>query len=319
VLALTPLNGHRSPTPTVPGMVEHATPPTESPDLDMEHDDAPRRFRRLENILGPGSPPGLTNQEVTEELLAAINEEPSSADEALKVKEWRLAMPEEMASIEENKTWTLVSLPHGNLAIGLKWVFKLKYNEVADIVKHKARLVAKGYVQQHGIDFDEVFAPVAQMGSIRLVLAVAAHHGWPVHQMNVKSTFLNGDFNEEVYVTQPPGFTAEGHEQKVLKLHKALYGLCQAPRAWNAKLNTSLMKLRFTRCRTEHGLYTRVRSHSRLVVGVYVDDLLIVGECVKEIDRFKDEMKQSFHMSDLGPLSYYLGIEVKQGRHGVEL
>jgi hypothetical protein len=107
-------------------MVEHATPPTESPDLDMEHDDAPRRFRRLENILGPGSPPGLTNQEVIEELLAAINEEPSSADEALKVKEWRLAMPEEMASIEKNKTWTLVSLPHGNRAIGLKWVFKLK-------------------------------------------------------------------------------------------------------------------------------------------------------------------------------------------------
>jgi hypothetical protein len=84
--------------------------------------------------------------------------------------------------------------------------------EAADIVKHKARLVAKGYVQQHGIDFDEVFAPVAQMGSVRLVLAVAAHHGWPVHHMDVKSTFLNGDFNEEVYVTQPPGFTAEGHE-----------------------------------------------------------------------------------------------------------
>jgi hypothetical protein len=104
-----------------------------------------------------------------------------------------------------------------------------------------------------------------------------------------------------------------------LKLHKALYELHQAPRGWNAKLNTSLMEVGFARCRTEHGLYTRVKSNSRLVVGVYVDDLLIVGECVKEIDWFKDEMKQSFHMSDLGPLSYYLGIEVKQGRHGVEL
>jgi hypothetical protein len=212
-----------------------------------------------------------------------------------------------------------VNLPCGHRAIGLKWVFKLKYNEAGDIVKHKARLVAKGYVQQHGIDFNEVFAPVARMESVHLVLAMAVHHGWPAHQMDVKSSFFNGDLNEEVYVTHPPGFIAEGHEQKVLKLHKALYGLCQAPNAWNAKLNTSFMELGFTRCRTEHGLYTRVRSNSRLVVGVYIDDLLIVGECMKEIDRFKDEMKQSFCMSDLGPLPYYLGIEVKQGRHGVEL
>jgi hypothetical protein len=137
--------------------------------------------------------------------------------------------------------------------------------------------------------------------------------------MDVKSAFLNGDLNEEVYVTQPPGFTAEGHEQMVLKLYKALYGLRQAPHAWNAKLNTSLMELGFTRCRTEHGLYTRVRNNSRLVVGVYVDDLLIVSECVKQIDQFKGEMKQSLRMSDLGPLSYYLGIEVKQGGCGVEL
>jgi hypothetical protein len=157
------------------------------------------------------------------------------------------------------------------------------------------------------------------MESVCLVLAVVAHHGWPVHQMDVKSAFLNGDLNEEVYVTQPQEFTTEGHEQKVLKLHKTLYGLRQAPRAWNAKLNTSLMELGFTRCRTKHVLYTQVKSNSRLVVGVYVDDLLIVGECMKEIDRFKDEMKQSFCMSDLGPLSYYLGIEVKQGWHGVEL
>jgi hypothetical protein len=137
--------------------------------------------------------------------------------------------------------------------------------------------------------------------------------------MDVKSAFLNGDLTEEVYVTQPLGFTAEGHEQKVLRLHKALYRLRQTPRMWNAKLNASLVKLRFIQCRAEHGLYTRVRDDSRLVVGVYVDDLLIVGECMKEIDQFKKEMKQSFRMSDLGPLSYYLGIEVKRSRHGVEL
>jgi hypothetical protein len=118
--------------------------------------------------------------------------------------------------------------------------------------------------------------------------------------MDVKSAFLNGGLNEEGYATQPSGFAAEGHEQKVLKLQKALYGLRQAPDAWNAKLNSSLVELGFTRCRTKHDMYTRVRSSSRLVVGIYVDDLLIMGECMKEIDQFKGEMKQSFRMSDFG-------------------
>jgi hypothetical protein len=155
-----PLGGHRAPTPVAPGMVEHAMPSADSSDLDTDHDDSPRQFCTLENILGLSSPPSFTDWEITEELLAAIDVEPSSADEALKIDEWCLSMLEEMASIEENKTWTLVKLPHGHRAIGLKWVFILKYNEAGVIIKHKARLVAKGYVQQQGIDFDEVFAPV---------------------------------------------------------------------------------------------------------------------------------------------------------------
>ena len=131
---------------------------------------------------------------------------------------------EEMASIEQNKTWKLVNLPHGHRPIGLKWVFKVKRDETGAIVKHKACLVAKGYVQQEGIDFDEVFMPVAQMESIRMLLTVAAQEGWLVHHMDVKSAFLNGELKEEVYVQQPPGFVAAGHEGKVLKLQKALYG-----------------------------------------------------------------------------------------------
>jgi hypothetical protein len=158
--ALTPLGGQRSPTPAAPGTVEHDSPPADNPDLDADHDDAPHRFRTLQNILGPGSPPGLANRGIAEELLAAINEEPCSVEEALRIEEWRLAMLEEMASIKENQTWSLVELPHGHRAIDLKWVFKLKYNEASVIVKHEARLVAKGYVQQQGIDFDKVFAPV---------------------------------------------------------------------------------------------------------------------------------------------------------------
>jgi hypothetical protein len=124
---------------------------------------------------------------------------------------------------------------------------------------------------------------------------------------------------EEVYVSQPLGFIKLGEEKKVYQLHKALYGLRQAPRAWNSKLDAVLHELGFTKCKTEHGLYTRVKNKVRLIVGVYVDDLVIMGECDKEVNQFKGEMKQVFQMSDLGPLSYYLGIEVKQGTHGIQV
>ena len=157
----------------------------------------------------------------------------------------RLAMRDELRSIEENATWEPVPLPAGHHAIGLKWVFKVKRDELGNIIRHKARLVAKGYVQRAGVDFDEVFAPVARMESIRTLLALAAHEGWKVHHMDVKSAFLNGDLREEVYVSHPPGFIVGNDDVKVLHLRKALYGLCQAPRAWNAKLDESMILLSF--------------------------------------------------------------------------
>jgi hypothetical protein len=144
--------------------------------------------------------PVLADRGIVEDLLAAIGEEPTDAEEALKMVEWHNAMKEEIASIEENGTWSLVNLPKGHRAIGLKWVFKLKRDENGNMIRHKERFVTKGYVQWQGINFDEVFAPLARMESIRLVLAVAAHRGWQVHHLHVKSAFLNGDFAEEVYV-----------------------------------------------------------------------------------------------------------------------
>ncbi|KAF0888781.1 hypothetical protein E2562_017781 [Oryza meyeriana var. granulata] len=145
------------------------------------------------------------------------------------------------------------------------WVYKVKKNAAGEVIKHKARLVAKGYVQQPGVDFDEVFAPVARIESVRLLLALAAQEGWPVHHMDVKSAFLNGELIEEVYVRQPPGFTVAGHEDKVLRLDKALYGLRQAPRAWNAKLDETLVTLGFNHSASEHAVYARGKGASRLL------------------------------------------------------
>ena len=166
-----------------------------------------------------------------ERILLLVNEEPWDWNEAKVERVWREACEDELSSIRKNKTWTLVDLPDGCKAIGLKWVFKIKRNADGTIKKYKARLVAKGYVQRHGIDFEEVFAFVARIETVRVIIALAASNGWEIHHLDVKTAFLHGDLLEEVYVSQPEGFKVKGSENKVYRLHKALYGLRQAPRA----------------------------------------------------------------------------------------
>jgi hypothetical protein len=264
--------------------------------------------------------PGRAHRDVDEAELHNVSvEEPKTFKDANGDPNWNAAMEEELKSIVDNNTWTLTDLPRDQHAIGLKWVYKVKRDENGAIVKYKARLVAKGYVQRPGIDFDEVFAPVARLESVRLLLAIAAHFGWGVHHMDVKSAFLNGELQEEVYVQQPPGFVDSKHKHKVLRLRKALYGLRQAPRAWNQKLDSSLLGLGFKRCVNEHGMYIRGNGTARLIVGVYVDDLIITGGDAGAVGKFKAQMMNTFRMSDLGLLSYYLGLEVSQGAAGITL
>jgi hypothetical protein len=195
----------------------------------------------------------------------------------------------------------------------------VKIEEDDQVVKLKARLVAKGYVQKEGIDFSEVFAPMVRLESVRLLLAIVTHHSWEAHDMDVKSAFLNGDLKEVIYVQQPPSFIDNNNPDKVLCLHKALYGLRQAPRAWNAKLDGTLLSLNFKRCISKHGMYTRGNTKCRPVVGVYVDDLIITGSIMQVLNSFKKEMCRSFKMSDLDVLSYYLGVEVQQSRDGITI
>ena len=146
-------------------------------------------------------------------------------------------MEEELLAIQKNQTWDLVNLPEGKKAIGLKWVFRTKYHADGSIQKHKARLVTKGYSQQQGIDFDETSSPVARFETVITFLALTANLYWPVYQFDVKYVFLNGDLEEEVYVSRPEGFVVNGKEDKVYRLNKALYGLKQAPRAWYFKID----------------------------------------------------------------------------------
>jgi hypothetical protein len=207
--------------------------------------------------------------------------------EAHEEQAWRDTMAEEIKSIEDNNTWCLIMLLPSHRPIGLKWVYKVKKGSEGEIVKHKAHLIAKGYVQQPGRDFDEVFAPVARIESVRMLLALATEEGWSVHHMDVKSMFLNGVLQEEVYVTQPPGFVIRGQEGKVLRLDKALYDLHQAPRARNTKLDTTLQQLGFKHSDCEHVVYACGKGSARLLIGMYIDDIIITGNDVDKIVKFK--------------------------------
>jgi hypothetical protein len=160
---------------------------------------------------------------------------------------------------------------------------------------------------------------VARVDSVRLLLALAAQEGWMIHHLDVKSAFLNSELKEEVYMTQPPGFERKGQEHRVYRLSKALYSLRQAPRAWNTKLDNTLKKIGLSQSPLEHGLYARGTRNTRLLLGVYVDDLIVMGSCSREINSFKKQMQAEFKMSDLGPLSFYLGIEVHQQKGRITL
>ena len=163
-------------------------------------------------------------------------------------------------------------------------------------------MVAKGYTQQQGVDFDEVFAPVARLDIIRVILAVAANYGWQVDHLDIKSAFLNGELREEVYVAQPEEYVVQGKENFVYKLHKALYSLRQAPRAWNTCLDKSLKNLGFMKCTQEQAVYIRGEIGASIIVGVYVDDLIVTGEDAATIADFKKKMFGEFDMSDRGML-----------------
>jgi len=310
----------RTPTPAPASpQVEHVTPLEDDDErVDAYHDDEELRYRKIHDIIGdqPTPPPA---QRLFAELNLTHSGEPTSYEEAKDDPDWQAAMKEELRSVERNGTWELVSPRPGHRPISLKWVFKLKKDEHGAVIRHKARLVARGFVQQEGVDYEDAFAPVARMESVRVLLALAAQEGWAVHHMDVKSAFLNGELQEEVYVTQPPGFVVSGEEKKVYRLHKALYGLRQAPRAWNAKLDLTLKQMGFEQNVYEAAMYRKGSGDSLLVIGVYVDDLIITGVNQQKIEAFKAKMKQTFEMSDLGLLSFYLGVEVRQSEGSITL
>lgn len=224
----------------------------------------------------------------------------------------------ELEAIERNGTWELTTLLAGAKRIGVKWIFKTKYNEKGEVENHKARLVAKGYSQQWGVDFTEVFAPVARWDTIRTILTLAALRGWNVFQLDVKSAFLHGELSETVFVDQPQGYQKRGEEHKVYRLKNALYGLRQAPRACYNRIGPYFLKEGFEKCPYEHTLFLKSGAKTdMLIISLYVDDLIFAGNNEAMFSDFKESMKKEFDMTDLGRMSYFLGVEVVQNSSGI--
>ncbi|GJY70807.1 putative ribonuclease H-like domain-containing protein [Tanacetum coccineum] len=250
-------------------------------------------------------------------LPTEIEEEPKKIAEALQDDSWVQAMQEELLQFKLQQVWVLVDLPHGMKVIGTKWVYRNKRDERGVVVRNKARLVAQGYTQEEGIDYDEVFAPVARIEAIRLFLAFASFMGFIVYQMDVKSAFLYGTIDEAVYVSQPPGFVDPDHPTKVYKVVKALYGLHQAPRAWYATLSTFLEKHGYKRGTIDKTLFIRRNKKDIMLVQVYVDDIIFGSTNKSWCDEFEALMQSRFQMSSMGELTFFLGLQVKQNKGGI--
>lgn len=264
----------------------------------------PKRFESCE--MGQSAMVFVASESDSDTPLT-FNDMKSSPDH----ENWENAVLDEIRSLEKNKTWISVNLPEGKKAINSKWTFKLKRDEHGRVKRYKARLVAKGYSQRKGFDYDEVFAPVVKTSTVRIVLAIANHFNYFIEHMDVKTAFLNGNLEEEVYMKLPEGFDVKN---PYVKLLKSLYGLKQAPRCWNERLNDFLIKIKFTRSKADYCLYIKTEGNTILYVLVFVDDLMIVGNDIVKIKEIKIQLSKEFEMSDEGELKHFLGLAINRDK-----
>lgn len=261
---------------------------------------------------------GIFKPKVLTTELAAV--EPVTIEQAFTSKEWTLVAQQEYEALMKNHTWDLVPLPADRKAVGCKWLFKLKKNPDGTIAWYKGRLVVKGYLQEAGIDFQDTFSLVVKPMTIRVVLSLAIKLEWQLRQVDINNAFLNGELSEEIYMTQPLGF--EQHSNNgllVCRLKKALYGLKQTPRAWFSKLREFLLSSQFVCAKSDASLFVKKTDGVILYVLVYVDDIIITGNHQQSIDKFVSSLDTQFALKDLGPLGYFLGIEVTPTAEGLFL
>ncbi|GJV07782.1 ribonuclease H-like domain-containing protein [Tanacetum coccineum] len=240
------------------------------------------------------------------------------------ISQWRNAMYDEYNALVKNDTWLLVPRPAGVNMVHSMWLFKHKFNADETLSRYKARLVANGSSQQLGVGFDETFSPVVKPATIRTVLSLAVSRKWPIHQLDVKNAFLNGDLSETVYMHQPPGFIDARFPNHVCRLQRSLYGLKQAPRAWFQRFAGYATRARFYHGRCDSSLFICRQGSQVSYLLIYVDDIILTVSSLVLLQQIIDSLHNEFDMTDLGALNYFHGIsadrdsiESKLGPEGV--
>ncbi|KAM1998218.1 hypothetical protein EV2_005744 [Malus domestica] len=227
---------------------------------------------------------------------------------------WKLAMEEELLSMAKNNVWSLET-PHPKMKpIGCKWVFKTKHDSQGRIERHKARLVAKGFTQKEGLDYHETFSPFSTKDSLRIIMALTARFNLELHQMDVKTAFLNGSLDEDIYMVQPPGFIERGKENMVCKLNKSIYGLKQASRQWNQKFDEVITSFGFVMNKIDNCVYMKMINSRFIFLLLYVDDILLASSDIHLLQETKSMLSNSFDMKDMGEAHFVLGIEIIRDR-----
>lgn len=273
-----------------------------------------RRIRR---------PPNRFDEEcyLVNDITADINE-PINLKEAFSGEystEWKKATDSEFNSLIENDTWELVPLPEGKHVVGSKWVFKVKRDENGCVQRYKARLVAQGYTQAEGIDYSEVFSPVVRSTTIRSLLALSSAKNWEVHQMDVKSAFLQGNLEEEVYMRQPDGYVSKECPNHVCKLKKSIYGLKQSARCWNNAIDTFLKSSGYKQMNSDPCLYMKsIKDQNGIIkfviLSIHVDDILLFSNDLSMLNEEKKLIGSKFKIEDMGEVKHILGMLIKRDR-----
>ncbi|KAK2998211.1 hypothetical protein RJ639_023475 [Escallonia herrerae] len=250
-------------------------------------------------------------------FLGAVDNCESSCYEAAKgIPEWEAAMLEETNALLRNDTWELVPKPKDIEPVTCKWVYKVKKKADGTVNRFKARLVARGFSQHYGLDYEETFSPIAKMVTVRTIISLAAYKGWKLWQLHVKNAFLYGELDRDVFMEQPQGFVSKQFPHYVFRLKKALYGLKQAPHAWYGKIAQYLTFCGFKVSESDSSMFVKLESGKRVVVLLYVDDMIITGDDNVGISCLRNDLLIRFEMKILGEIGCFLGLEIQKLEDG---
>lgn len=252
-----------------------------------------------------------------ESFVDSVPESLETAKERPDYENWKEAVDNEIKALEKNNTWTLIEKPKNVKLIDSRWVFRLKRHPDGQIKEYKARLVAKGFMQKKGFDYKETYAPVARLTTVRTLLVVINHRNLLAQQMDVKSAFLNGILEEDIYMRIPEGF--ESKDDRVCKLNKALYGLKQVPLCWNNKFNEFAQEQQLRRSEYDPCLYIGSKQQTVVYLLIYVDDIILASNDPGKIMELKAKLTEMFDMSDIGEVTQFLGINIRQTQEGMYL